>query len=385
MSIEKKDIEELIRLRMAQRGVGGRDIKFFLEAWRNLENSDEQLAWQDVQPAAADDVGQLPAVGSEAERRLLRVGLENMARCAIVKLNGGRSTTMGGKVPKCTLPAKDGKSFLEIVLGQVMSVNDSLGIEMPLILMNSFFTGQKSSEIVGRTPLIIMDFIQNEYPRTRVDNLHPLETGSEEDWCPGGHGDFFASLYGSGLLADLLELGFRYVFISNIDNLSAEVSPLILGNMVAGNHDFVMEVTRKTDADLKGGSPVIYRDNLTMLEIAQVPDSYLGEFQDIDRFSYFNTNNLWVDLRALDTLLVNNELRLPVIQNRKRICDTEVIQIETAMGAALQCFARPALLEVPRSRFAPVKRMEDLHFLQSEAFVLNEEFQVRRNPDWSSP
>ncbi len=383
MARDINDIEKIIHRRMTRRGIGERDIAFFLQAWRNMHNPVEKLSWEDVQPASPDAVISLPGRQADEWRQLHQLGLAHMHRCAIVKLNGGRSTTMGGAVPKCMVTAKDGKSFLDIALGQIMAANDRYGVEMPLVLMNSFFTDHVTEKIVGRTPLIIMNFIQNEYPRIRADNLMPLDTGREDDWCPSGHGDFFTSLFGSGLLDNLLWLGFRYVFISNIDNLAAEISPLILGRMVAGNHDSMMEVTRKTPADVKGGAPVKYRDRLTLLELAQVPDEYQDDFQDIGQYRYFNTNNLWVDLKALRSLLVDNRLQLPVMLNRKHICDTDIIQIETAMGAGLQSFERPGLVEVPRNRFAPVKKMSDLFLLQSDLFTLNAACQIRRNPQRS--
>ena len=353
-------IEKVIAARMAKRGIRQPDIDFFLSAWRIMDKEAKQINWQEITPASEENVAALPEANSPEHQRLHNLGVANMGKCAIVKLNGGRSTTMGGQVPKCMVTAKNNKSFLDIVMGQIMAANDRNGVEMPLVLMNSFFTDHITEKIVGRTPLLIMNFIQNEYPRIREDNLMPLDSGSDDDWCPAGHGDFFTSFSGSGLLEGLLDIGLRYVFISNIDNLSAEVSPVILGQMVDANHDFLMEVTRKTDADVKGGAPVFHNDRLSLLEIAQVPEEHVNDFQDIDTFCYFNTNNLWVDLLALKKLQGENVFNLPIIQNRKTIREKDVIQIETAMGAGLQCFNKPGLIAVSRNRFAPVKTMSDL-------------------------
>jgi len=74
-------------------------------------------------------------------------------------------------------------------------------------------------------------------------------------------------------------------------------------------------------------------------------------------------------------------LNLPIIQNRKNICGTDIIQIETAMGAGLQCFTNPGLVEVPRSRFTPIKKMEDLSVLQSDLYILNEDYQIQKSPE----
>jgi UTP--glucose-1-phosphate uridylyltransferase len=372
------NVEERIRKRMAERGVGQDAIDFFLSAHRQMHLGEQKINWDDITPVAAHQVSELPENGSNRYKHLKALGTSNLGRCAVVKLNGGRSTTMGGQVPKCTVSAKDGMSFLDIVMRQVVANNDISGVEVPLVLMNSFFTDRVTDKIVGKTPIIIMNFVQNEYPRIRQDNFMPLQMGEDEDWCPAGHGDFYNSFYGSGLVDALLDLGLRYVFVSNIDNLSAVLSPVILGMMIAQDKDFIMEVTAKTPADVKGGAPVFYRNQLSLLEIAQVPGKNHEDFQNIERFAYFNTNNLWIDLTSLKKIMEADALHLPIIQNRKEIHGHEIIQIETAMGAALNSFERPGLINVPRYRFAPVKKIADLERLQSDRFELDSQYRIRR-------
>ena len=94
-------------------------------------------------------------------------------------------------------------------------------------------------------------------------------------WYPPGHGDVYLSLKNSGLLDQFRKQGKEVVFISNIDNLGATVDVDILNQLLncengGGPHDFVMEVTDKTRADVKGGTLILYEDKLRLLEIAQV-------------------------------------------------------------------------------------------------------------------
>lgn len=376
--------EQMIMERMLKRGVSQRAIDFFINAYRTIQATQKKPLWESIVPVAGDTVVPVPMQGSDEYDELEKIGQSHLEKCVVIKLNGGRSTSLGGgAAPKCTIEAKDGRSFLDINLKQLISANDREEIEMPLILMNSFFTDGVTMELVGDTPLLLMNFLQNEFPRIQEKDLLPLTSGTDDDWCPAGHGDFYMSFADSGLLDGLLQLGVRYAFISNIDNLSATVSPVILGQMVNGGHDFIMEVTRKTESDVKGGAPVSRNGRLSLLEIAQVPDEHLDDFQDISTFQYFNTNNLWVDLQALKRLLESDGLNLPVIKNKKRVLDTDVIQVETAMGAALGCFSRPGLIEVPRSRFSPVKKMSDLLELQTDSYIMTDDFQIVTNPNLS--
>lgn len=369
-------IENEISDRLRQRQLPEQTINFFLSARRRLKQDPEVIDWKQLEAMPPEMVCYLPKPETTAAKQLQQLGEMHLGNTVIIKLNGGRSTTMGGLQPKCTLEAKDGKSFLDIALAQLAAANDQRSTEVPLVLMNSFFTEQASVTGLGKTPLLVMDFVQQEYPRLRRDNLQPLDTGSDDDWCPAGHGDLYMSLAGSGLLNSLLELGLRYAFVSNIDNLAATLCPVLLGKMVHGGYDFMMEVTRKTAEDVKGGAPVLYRGKPALLEIAQVPPEHLDEFKDIKTFSYFNTNNLWLDLLAIKNQLENGALELPLIRNNKTIRGVEVVQIETAMGAGLQCFDRPGVIAVPRSRFVPVKTEKDLQLLRSDAFWLDEEYHV---------
>jgi hypothetical protein len=50
---------------------------------------------------------------------------------------------------------------------------------------------------------------------------------------------------------------------------------------------------------------------------------------------------------------------------------TPVLQLETAMGAAIECFSGAGAVNVPRSRFAPVKKCSDLLLLRSDAYEVN--------------
>ncbi len=122
---------------MEKRGLMNRDISFFLFAWRQMNEKRSVVDWKNIQPVTADQVFRLPKETSNRYNELYELGVQEMSKCAIIKLNGGRATTMGGTMPKCMIPINKGKNYLDIVMGQIMASNDRYGIEMPLILMAS--------------------------------------------------------------------------------------------------------------------------------------------------------------------------------------------------------------------------------------------------------
>ncbi len=260
------------------------------------------------------------------------------------------------------------------------SIRRTWGIEMPLVLMNSFFTHGPTMEIIRRFDLPVLTFIQNQIPRLVEETLAPLESDTDEDWVPPGHGDVYESLQRTGLLDSLRENGCKWAFISNLDNLAASVEPWILGLIAAERIEFLLEVTARTKVDRKGGTLIVGNGRLDLLEIAQVSPDDREAFMDINRFRVFNTNNVWVDLDALSTSLKEKSLRLPLIQNHKTIGAHKVIQIETAMGAAIGSFPRARGLQVGRDRFFPTKKVADLFLLQSDACVLDSMDKLQKNP-----
>lgn len=63
---------------------------------------------------------------------------------------------------------------------------------------------------------------------------------------------------------------------------------------------------------------------------------------------------------------------------------TKVLQLETAMGAAISCFPGATAVVIPRSRFAPVKTTNDLLALRSDAYLLTPDSRIELDPKRSS-
>jgi UTP--glucose-1-phosphate uridylyltransferase len=316
-------------------------------------------------------------------------------RTVVIKLNGGLGTSMGMTGPKSLVTVKDGLTFLDIAARQVLALRESTGARLPLVLMNSFYTREESLAALRRYDGIEadvpLDFVQGRFPKLRANDLRPVDwpADPELEWAPPGHGDLYTSLVTSGMLDTWLERGYEYAFVSNIDNLGAVVEPRILAWMAREGLPFVMEVATRSEADRKGGHIARRRSDgrLVLREIAQTPEEDLEAFQTTGRHPFFNSNTIWIDLRRLaDALGSSGVLGLPMIANAKTVDPTDasspaVIQIETAMGAAIGIFEGAAAVHVPRRRFAPVKTTDQLLSLRSDAYVLTPEAHVELVPE----
>ena len=371
-------------------GAGAPALRAFARAVERVAAGESGLlADADLDPVEAlPDAEQLDAPDAAA----VAVSLD---RAVVIKLNGGLGTSMGLSGPKALLEIKEGHTFLDIIARQVLHLRATTGARLPLVLMHSFATQEPSLAALARhTGLadqdVAQDFLQGRVPKLRADDLAPAEhpAAPELEWAPPGHGDLYASLVGSGMLAALRAAGYRYAFVSNADNLGAVLDPALLSWFAARGAPFLMEVADRSAADRKGGHLARRRGGgLVLRELAQTPEEDAERFQDITRHRFFNTNNLWVDLDALDAALAaaGGALDLPLIVNRKTVdpkdaASTPVLQLETAMGAAIDVWDGARAIRVPRHRYAPVKTTNDLLAVRSDAFVLTPDSRVELAP-----
>jgi UTP--glucose-1-phosphate uridylyltransferase len=379
--------------KMRRDGVADLAIRNFSHYYQRLvEGEQGMLPESEIESVdEVPDVAGLPD-GGEAAR-------DALDRTVVVKLNGGLGTSMGMTRAKSLLEAKEGLTFLDVIARQVLDGRRRSGARLPLVLMNSFYTRDDTLAALGRYPDLAadlpLDFVQGKVPKLLADDLEPVSWPDDPDleWAPPGHGDLYTSLVASGMLDQLREHGYEYAFVANADNLGATLDERILGWFARERLPFVMEVADRTKADRKGGHLARRPGGgLVLREIAQTPDDDVSSFQDVTRHRFFNTNTLWVNLRALAALMEERDgvLGLPMIVNRKTVDPSDpsspaVLQLETAMGAAIDVFEGAAAVRVGRERFAPVKTTNDLLVVRSDAYVLTDDARLVLAPERRDP
>ena len=367
--------------KMAQAGLNPLVIDTFAHYYRRLVGGETGLIHDaDIRPIPLDEIPKTANLGGYAA-----AGRHALSRAVRIVLNGGLGTSMGLLGPKSLLKVKQRLSFLEIILRQA-----ELG-QTRLAMMNSFNTHTATlSEVTklkpSRPPLF---FLQHKFPKILQGKLAPVSWPSnrELEWNPPGHGDVYAALFASGMLQKLLEEGVRYAFICNSDNLGAGVDESLLGYFAEKRFPFMMEVAEKTPSDIKGGHLARHQNGrLVLREAAQCPKEEIAAFQDIRRYRFFNTNNIWVNLEFLKDLILRHRfVDLPMIVNPKTVDPRDeksplVYQIETAMGSGVSLFEGAAAVNVPRARFLPVKTCSDLLAVRSDCFVYSEREGLTLNP-----
>ncbi len=319
-----------------------------------------------IAPPAAGDVVQLPAPGSAEHERLTALGRAALERgeYALVVLAGGMATRMGGVV-KALVDAIPGKTFLDLRLREVATIEQRYGKRPPLWLMTSLSTDEKIKHALGdaRRGDDVATFVQDLSLRlTPQGDVFYDESGKPSEHAPG-HGDLPDALKRSGLLERFVARGGKTLMMTNIDNLGGTLDPTILGFHLAHGLPVTSEVVDKLGSD-RGGIPVRVDDKPCVLEEFRIPPSF-----DPATVRVFNTNVFHFDAKAL------LELDMPwtFFTVTKKVEGKPVVQFERLVNEITSVLPTK-YLHLPRtgtsSRFLPVKDNEELAARREEIELL---------------
>lgn len=379
---------EPVKAKMEAEGIAQSAISAFESTFNSLVSGNTGIIPEDT-ISPSPDLVKTDAIDIEPDTRLL-------SETVVLKLNGGLGTGMGLDKAKSLLKIKGNDTFLDLTAKQVIKMREDYGFNVKFMLMNSFSTSEDTLNFFAENYPSLrgekgLEMIQNKVPKLDATTLEPAtcETDSSNEWCPPGHGDLYAALVGSGCLDSLLEDGYKYMFVSNSDNLGATLCLKILSHFAKEDSPFMMECCERTENDKKGGHLAVRNSDkqLILRESAMCADEDEDAFQDTTKHRFFNTNNLWIRLDKLKEIIdkFGGFIPLPMIKNKKTVdpkndSSQKVVQLETAMGAAIECFQGASAVVVPRTRFAPVKKCNDLFLLRSDAYSINKDFIPELNP-----
>merc|ERR1719494_1698848 len=251
-------------------------LQGFKSLFAQFVQEDKGVQWEDISPPPQEMIKPHKELREVPEAEISKL----LDKLVVIKLNGGLGTSMGCTGPKSVITVRNDLTFLDLTVQQIEYLNKKYDSNVPLVLMNSFNTDEDTMKIIRKYSgfkVQIRTFNQSRYPRINRESLMPVARSckTEDDinaWYPPGHGDFYQSFANSGLLTEFVDAGKRHCFISNIDNLGATVDLNILNFIHSNDKEFVMEVTDKTRADIKGGTLIQYEGKLRLLEVAQVTD-----------------------------------------------------------------------------------------------------------------
>lgn len=305
-------------------------------------------------------------LGQAAERG--RTAIRD-GRVAVLILNGGMATRFGGK-PKGVIPVVQGESetFLWIKLAQVARLVREYDATIPVIVMHSFATQSVSRrhlddiDWAGIPTSMRFEFSQSIMPRVTPDAVPVQDLPGAEHlpdsalYCAPGHGDALHRLRASGVLRELRQAGVEHLLVANVDNLGAELDPILLGGHIqavdAGAHMSVEVVRREGD---QGGCVAAVAGRAVIVEGFRLPEN-----TPLDDYPHFNTNTLWFWLSAIDRDFDLDWFPVNRVISGPGGKPLEVVQFEQLIGQVTE-HLDAHYFEVDRERrFLPIKTRDDL-------------------------
>lgn len=362
------------------KGAHDKLISMFKAAFLPGASEKIEIDWAKVHPLTDEEMfpyDKLPEPANPAEL---------LNQVIYVKLNGGLGTTMGCTCPKSLVVCHKGATFFDIVCDQLKDFNKRYNVNIPLVLMHSFYTDDLMKPVLAKLDgLEVHTFLQNRFPRIYEDNWEPVPNSPDcpnSMWNPPGHADVYHCLRDSGLLDKFIAQGKKYMMVSNIDNLGSRLDLKVLNKLITDDIPYACETVDKTPEEWKGGMPINYEGHKKLLETAQVPKDHMDDYIKIH---YFHANNLWINLRQLKEALDKNTLVTDVMKNYKVFEGKKVIQLESASGSAVQSFPRAIALKVPRRRFLPVKACNELLLMRADLYIRHENSELLVNEKRTVP
>jgi UTP--glucose-1-phosphate uridylyltransferase len=310
----------------------------------------------EVRVADHAHVESLERLGAGERAELAQLGGDAIARgrVAVAVLNGGMATRFGGDV-KGIIEAVRGRTFLEVKLAQARRFG-----AVPFLIMNSFATHARTLSFLAQRGLADAAevFLQSVSLRLTPggDVLRDAE-GRVSLYAPG-HGDFPGSLRRSGLLGRLRARGVQTLVLSNIDNLGAELDPVVIGYHLARGRALTAELAATLPGDV-GGAPAFVGERLQIVEGFRFPTGF-----DFATVPFMATNTF-----ALSLDLLEQEFPLSWFYVEKSVDDRTAVQMERLVNE-LSSFVPTSYLATPRSgptgRFFPIKTRADLEALRAD-------------------
>lgn len=298
----------------------------------------------------------LPPAGTPEYDRLATRGKQALARgqVGVVILAGGMATRFGGVV-KAAVTVAAGKSFLAVKVADARLAAP----RAPIYVMTSAATHDRIVEQTRQEDLNVECFPQLVSLRlTPQGELH-LDDNKPSPYATG-HGDLTFALRARGVLEAFRARGGKVLYMSNVDNVAATLDPAVIGAHLASGAKVTAEVVRKEPGD-RGGAPARVDGQAQIVEAFRFPPTF-----DQDSLPLFNTNSFVFDAEAID-----RDFDLTFFRVEKKVEAATVIQFERLVGQ-LTAFLPSHFLEVPRSRFLPVKDPEELELRRPEIEALLE-------------
>ena len=301
---------------------------------------------------------------------------------AIVTMAGGQGTRLGHNGPKGTFELNlypEKKSLFEILAIKIQEANEKYNIDIPWYIMTSEENNDETisffneKNYFGLNKDNVFFFTQNKLPLVSFDGEMLLAEPYRVHEVSNGNGDIFDSLLKNGLIENMKNRGIKWIFISGIDNILADISdPLFLGLTISNNTQIGSKTIFKKNANSQDWVFCKKNNKPSMLGYERITEEITNAKKD-DKYLYREINIL-CHIFSIDALEKCAHVELPYHMAAKKniYINDEGMKIfpnkpnsykfEKFIFDSFKFFDNITLLRVnPDEEFAPIKNPEGVY------------------------
>lgn len=344
-------------------------VKLTIADWKKyLEGKlQEKYLAKDIAPPLRQDIEVLAATKNDLKQLWIQLGENALKKGQVgVYLGEAGQATNFGSCTKAVVEVHGNKTFHELKLDSIRKLQEKYKVKIPIFKFVSAETSKDITKLEKSNKLLkglkVFEILQHRTLRAEP-SLAGLrvarKVSGEIDYAMGGHWFIFPDFYEQGLKI-AKDLGVKFILFMNIDNLGANLDPLLIGYHIWKKNQMTMEVAEKYKGD-KGGAGARIKGELALLEGPRVPAEWKEKFEGTKIFKYFNTNTFVLSLSAFRCKKIPD----PLVSKKVLEGSAKVI-FERIAGEMMQ-FLKSSIIATDRNeRFNPSKFITDLWLQRSD-------------------
>lgn len=311
---------------------------------------------------------------------LIKLGINSIQEneYAVVTMAGGQGTRLGHAGPKGTYALlKEGNTLFELLCDHLKEAAKKYNTFINWYIMTSEQNHNETVEFFEANNYFdypknyVKFFIQGKLPMLGENGDILLdETGLVKE-ASNGHGGTLNTLKKTGILEEMKERGFKWIYISGVDNVLAKlVDPFMIGYSIKNDTEITVKSVEKADPKEKAGALCKKNGNTGVIEYTEISDEMANLRNNYGSLVYGDINillNLF-NIEALDKIC---EKRLPYHTAHKKAdyldkngvvvkaTEPNAYKFESFIFDSFEMLDNVKVLRVKREdEFAPLKNAE---------------------------
>lgn len=284
------------------------------------ENAISEVDHGDIEIEPVDYIDKSKLTESEKEQYIEKgIAVIKDKELAVLTMAGGQGTRLGHQGPKGTykIEMEKDKSLFELLCDHLKFAVEKYNTFINWYIMTSEENYERTVAFFEEENYFdypknyVKFFKQGQLPMIGEDGKILLDKEGFVKEAADGHGGTLETLKKTGILSEMEEKGFKWIFISGVDNVLANlVDPLLIGLAVTNKSEIALKSVEKTDPEEKAGVFCKKNKKVGVIEYTEITKDMANMRDNYGSLVYGDLNAL-LHLFSIEKLKDICEKRLP--------------------------------------------------------------------------